>query len=72
MVMSYSKNGEDLGMCFEVEKEKLEDKALFPHILTKNTEFECNFGAKVQSSLNCGKITRHTKVVFEQSVHVFQ
>nr|KAG5689769.1 hypothetical protein BaRGS_031170 [Batillaria attramentaria] len=47
VVMSYSKNGTDLGTCFEVEKEKLEDKALFPHILTKNTEFECNFGAKI-------------------------
>ncbi|PVD25432.1 hypothetical protein C0Q70_13088 [Pomacea canaliculata] len=46
VTMSYSKNGEDLGVCFEVEKEKLEDKALFPHLLTKNTEFECNFGQR--------------------------
>ena len=45
--MHFSKNGNDQGPCFEVEKEKLDGKALFPHILTKNTEFECNFGAKV-------------------------
>ena len=45
--ISFSKNGEFLGNCFEVEKEKFQDKALFPHILTKNTSFQCNFGAKV-------------------------
>ena len=47
VTLSFSKNGNDLGVCYEVEKEKLEDRALFPHILTKNTEYECNFGAKV-------------------------
>ena len=47
IVISYAKNGEDLGTCFNVEKEKLGDQALFPHIMTKNTEFECNFGARV-------------------------
>ena len=49
--LSYSKNGNDLGVCFEVEKEKLEDRALFPHILTKNTEFEINFGGLVRALL---------------------
>ena len=47
VVMSYAKNGEDLGTCFSVEKEKLGEQALFPHLMTKNTEFECNFGARV-------------------------
>lgn len=47
VTLSFAKNGNDLGVCYEVEKEKLEDRALFPHILTKNTEYECNFGAKV-------------------------
>ncbi|XP_062587264.1 heterogeneous nuclear ribonucleoprotein U-like isoform X2 [Saccostrea cucullata] len=42
--ISYAKNGDDLGVCFPVEKSKLEE-ALFPHILTKNVAFECNFGA---------------------------
>ncbi|RUS76398.1 hypothetical protein EGW08_015849, partial [Elysia chlorotica] len=46
VVISYAKNGEDLGTCFTVEKEKLGEQALFPHIMTKNTEFECNFGAR--------------------------
>jgi len=46
VTISYSKNGEDLGTCFEVEKSTLEDQALFPHFMTKNTEFECNFGAQ--------------------------
>ncbi|XP_052275721.1 heterogeneous nuclear ribonucleoprotein U-like isoform X3 [Dreissena polymorpha] len=44
-VISYEKNGTDLGTCFEVEKTKLGDKAMFPHVLTKNTAYECNFGA---------------------------
>ncbi|KAL5008098.1 hypothetical protein ScPMuIL_013679 [Solemya velum] len=39
-VISYAKNGEDLGTCFEIEKDKLEGNALFPHILSKNTEFD--------------------------------
>ncbi|GFO50470.1 heterogeneous nuclear ribonucleoprotein u-like protein 1 [Plakobranchus ocellatus] len=47
VVMSFAKNGEDLGTCFSVEKDKLGEQALFPHIMTKNTEFECNFGARV-------------------------
>lgn len=55
VTLSFSKNGNDLGVCYEVEKEKLEDRALFPHILTKNTEYECNFGAKVTTF----KFTNH-------------
>ncbi|KAH9507215.1 Heteroproteinous nuclear ribonucleoprotein U-like protein 1 [Bulinus truncatus] len=46
VVISYAKNGEDLGACYEIPKEELGDKALFPHLLTKNIEFECNFGAR--------------------------
>jgi heterogeneous nuclear ribonucleoprotein U-like protein 1 len=45
-VLSFAKNGEDLGKSFEIEKEELGENALFPHILTKNAEFECNFGAR--------------------------
>jgi heterogeneous nuclear ribonucleoprotein U-like protein 1 len=51
VTLSFSKNGNDLGVCFEVEKEKLEDRALFPHILTKNTEYELNFGTKVMQKM---------------------
>ncbi|BFZ08002.1 hypothetical protein BsWGS_11041 [Bradybaena similaris] len=46
VVLAYSKNGEDLGTCFEIDKESLGDNALFPHLFTKNVEFECNFGAR--------------------------
>uniref|UniRef100_A0A2C9KQK5 SAP domain-containing protein n=1 Tax=Biomphalaria glabrata TaxID=6526 RepID=A0A2C9KQK5_BIOGL len=46
VIISYAKNGEDLGTCFEIPKEQLGENALFPHALTKNTEFECNFGAR--------------------------
>ncbi|XP_052768267.1 heterogeneous nuclear ribonucleoprotein U-like isoform X3 [Mya arenaria] len=48
-VISFDKNGTDLGTCFEFEKAKLGDKAMFPHILTKNTTFECDFGQKEEA-----------------------
>jgi heterogeneous nuclear ribonucleoprotein U-like protein 1 len=44
VVISFAKNGIDLGTCFEVEASTLNDQALFPHVLTKNCSFECNFG----------------------------
>jgi len=40
-------------VCFEIEKESLGDQALFPHVLTKNCEFECNFGERVSASACC-------------------
>ena len=46
--ISYTKNGEDLGKAFEFEKASLDGAALFPHVLTKNSEFELNFGARVR------------------------
>lgn len=44
VVISFAKNGEHLGTCFEVEASTLNGQALFPHVLTKNCSFECNFG----------------------------
>jgi len=44
--ISFSKNGEDLGIAFELT-EDLEGKALYPHILIKNAEFNVNFGSQV-------------------------
>jgi hypothetical protein len=44
---SYAKNGDDLGVCFQVEKSQIEGQAMFPHILTKNTSFEVNFANKI-------------------------
>lgn len=43
--ISFAKNGDDLGVCFPIKKSDLEEVALFPHVLTKNVAFECNFGA---------------------------
>ena len=48
--ISYTKNGADQGVCFEIEKAELEGKALFPHVLTKNCEFAVNFGQMVGQS----------------------
>ena len=42
--ISYAKNGNDLGTCFEIEKSTLEGAAMFPHVLSKNSELEINFG----------------------------
>ncbi|XP_059811165.1 heterogeneous nuclear ribonucleoprotein U-like protein 2 [Hypanus sabinus] len=44
--LSFSLNGACLGVAFTVSKESLGDKALFPHVLTKNCALECNFGQK--------------------------
>ena len=45
--ISYTKNGEDLGVAFKLSKEELAEKVLFPHISIKNTECQINTGAQV-------------------------
>lgn len=42
--LSYTLNGKELGSAFSISKEELGDKPLFPHILSKNCTFVCNFG----------------------------
>jgi nitrogen fixation protein len=50
--ISYTKNGEDLGVAFTIPKEDLEEKVLCPHIIVKNTECQINAGAQVGWILN--------------------
>ncbi|XP_051169431.1 heterogeneous nuclear ribonucleoprotein U-like protein 2 isoform X2 [Leptopilina boulardi] len=40
----YTVNGNSSGPAFIIPKTELGDKALYPHILTKNCTFVCNFG----------------------------
>ena len=48
--ISYTKNGEDLGVAYTLSQEEMENKALFPHILLKNTECQINAGAQVSTA----------------------
>lgn len=45
--LSYAVNEEHLGNAKTIAREDLKESALFPHILTKNSTFEVNFGQKV-------------------------
>ncbi|XP_015605100.1 heterogeneous nuclear ribonucleoprotein U-like protein 2 isoform X2 [Cephus cinctus] len=44
VIISYTLNGENLGEAFTISKAELGEKALFPHVLSKNCSFACNFG----------------------------
>lgn len=44
VILSYALNGEDLGTAFKIPKEELNNKFLYPHILSKNCAFSVNFG----------------------------
>ncbi|CAL1261481.1 unnamed protein product [Larinioides sclopetarius] len=44
--LGFAKNGKFLGWAYKINKSELKGQALFPHVLTKNTAFEVNFGQK--------------------------
>lgn len=43
-VITFTKNGVSQGVAFEVAKEDLAGKALYPHVSSRNYKFEVNFG----------------------------
>ncbi|KAK7792564.1 hypothetical protein R5R35_008661 [Gryllus longicercus] len=46
VIMSFTVNGEPQGVAYEISRDDLEGEALFPHVLSKNIKFECNFGGQ--------------------------
>lgn len=51
-VIEYTVNGESQGPAFEFNKEDLDGKALFPHVLSKNLAFTVNFGQREKLLVN--------------------
>jgi heterogeneous nuclear ribonucleoprotein U-like protein 1 len=46
ITMTFTVNGEIQGVAYKITHSELQDKALFPHVLSKNTKFKCNFGTE--------------------------
>lgn len=46
MQISFVLNGTKQEVAFQIPKESLGEKALFPHVLSKNIKFEVNFGER--------------------------
>ncbi|CRK98389.1 CLUMA_CG011748, isoform A [Clunio marinus] len=48
--IQFTINGKDQGIAFDFERTLLNDRALFPHVSTKNIEYKVNFG-QIEPSL---------------------
>lgn len=46
VTVAFTVNGEVQGIAYSITYSDLQDRALFPHILSKNTKFKCNFGVE--------------------------
>lgn len=51
MTISFSKNGQHLGTAFTLEDEELKDKAVFPHVSTKNVRMSLKFSSPAWSEV---------------------
>lgn len=43
VTLAFTVNGEMQGVAYSITHSDLQDRALFPHILSKNTKYKCNF-----------------------------
>ncbi|XP_053620509.1 heterogeneous nuclear ribonucleoprotein U isoform X4 [Plodia interpunctella] len=57
--MSYTVNGVELGVAYEVDRASLAGRVLFPHVLTKNLCYRVNFGNDRYNMLTRTKIVRN-------------
>ncbi|XP_013145418.1 PREDICTED: heterogeneous nuclear ribonucleoprotein U-like, partial [Papilio polytes] len=56
--ISYTLNGEELGVAYEFDKVLLGDRPLYPHILTKNICYKVNLGYEKYNLLTRTKVVR--------------
>ncbi|XP_026288603.1 heterogeneous nuclear ribonucleoprotein U-like protein 1 [Frankliniella occidentalis] len=70
-ILTYAVNGEPQGVAYEISSESLGDKALFPHILSKNSKFSVNFSGEpafplLEGYTLCGEVALEDRVAGPQ------
>lgn len=70
-IITYAVNGEPQGVAYEISSEALGDKALFPHILSKNTKFSVSFSGEpafplLEGYTFCGEVPLEDRVAGPQ------
>ncbi|XP_045540630.1 heterogeneous nuclear ribonucleoprotein U-like protein 1 [Papilio machaon] len=67
--ISYTLNGEELGVAYEFDKALLGDRPIYPHILTKNICYKVNLGYERYNLLTRTKVVRQrVEVPIEQVI----